>query len=251
MTSSPRLSANERRRSILKAAVPLFASNGFNGTTTKQIAAAASVSEALLYKHFPSKEAIYAELEEICLAKDKLTEKVIHLEKGTQTLVQLVYLMITTIYKGDARLRGEGITHSHLQRLMINSYLEDGAFARLFINHNLSDWQDLFSACMRQAIANGDMLDDWIQPSARWWLAHHVGVAIGILNMPEEEVISYGFPREQLLDQAVRFALRGMGLSDQAITKYHNQENLERFRDELFGEKAEPVTQTHVLKKDR
>lgn len=40
-------------------ATSLFAANGFTGTTTKQIAKAASISAALSCKHFPTKHALY------------------------------------------------------------------------------------------------------------------------------------------------------------------------------------------------
>ena len=69
MVPSTRLSAEARRLSILRAAIPIFAKKGFNGTTTKMIAQSAGVSEALLYRHFPSKEVIYRELQDICLQR--------------------------------------------------------------------------------------------------------------------------------------------------------------------------------------
>ena len=43
-----RLDSEARRRRIVDAALPLFARKGFAGTTTKEIAEAAEVSEALL-----------------------------------------------------------------------------------------------------------------------------------------------------------------------------------------------------------
>jgi TetR/AcrR family transcriptional regulator len=51
---------SERRRQILDAAAALFAESGFTGTTTRQIAAAVGISETLLFRHFPSKDALYA-----------------------------------------------------------------------------------------------------------------------------------------------------------------------------------------------
>ncbi len=54
-----RLPASERRAEILRSAFPLFASRGFAGTTTRDLAAAAGVSEPILYRHFPSKEALF------------------------------------------------------------------------------------------------------------------------------------------------------------------------------------------------
>ena len=49
-----------RRQLILAAAKRCFARNGFAGTTTKSVAAAAAISEGLLFKHFPSKAALEA-----------------------------------------------------------------------------------------------------------------------------------------------------------------------------------------------
>ena len=55
-----RQSSQERQASLIQAAATLFAKKGFNGTTTKEIARAAGVSEALVFKHFPTKRALYA-----------------------------------------------------------------------------------------------------------------------------------------------------------------------------------------------
>lgn len=55
-----RRSSQERQASLIQAAAQLFAKKGFNGTTTKEIARAAGISEALVFKHFPTKRALYA-----------------------------------------------------------------------------------------------------------------------------------------------------------------------------------------------
>jgi TetR/AcrR family transcriptional regulator len=49
-----------RRQQILDAASELFAQRGFAGTTTKRIASAAGTSETVLFRHFPTKEDLYA-----------------------------------------------------------------------------------------------------------------------------------------------------------------------------------------------
>jgi len=54
-----RMKGDERREQILATAVNLFSQNGFRGTTTKEIAQAAGVSEAMVFRHFASKEALY------------------------------------------------------------------------------------------------------------------------------------------------------------------------------------------------
>lgn len=55
-----RASGQERQASIIAAAASLFAQKGFNGTTTREIAKTAGISEALLFKYFPTKRALYA-----------------------------------------------------------------------------------------------------------------------------------------------------------------------------------------------
>jgi len=57
--STTRLPAEERRASLLSAACGLFASRGYHGTTTADLARAAGVTEPVLYRHFPSKRALY------------------------------------------------------------------------------------------------------------------------------------------------------------------------------------------------
>ncbi|MGH7258870.1 MAG: TetR/AcrR family transcriptional regulator [Nitrospiraceae bacterium] len=59
-TQLKRASSRDRHASLITAASSLFAARGFRGTTTKEIAKAAGVSEALVFKYFPTKRALYA-----------------------------------------------------------------------------------------------------------------------------------------------------------------------------------------------
>jgi TetR/AcrR family transcriptional regulator len=69
---SGRLSALDRRRQIMRAASGLFARRGYGGTTTREIAARAGINEALLFRHFPSKEKLYwTIIEEQCSARGR------------------------------------------------------------------------------------------------------------------------------------------------------------------------------------
>jgi AcrR family transcriptional regulator len=55
-----RLPAEERRRAIVQAALRVFASGSYAGSTTAEIAREAGVSEPVLYRHFPSKRDLWA-----------------------------------------------------------------------------------------------------------------------------------------------------------------------------------------------
>src|SRR5713226_8711821 len=97
-----RLDNQGRRRGIVEAAVPLFARKGFAGTTTKEIAEAAEVSEALLFKHFPTKAALYGAIQDFgCRIKEEALERLRLLEPSTPALVQMAYMMVHHIVRGD------------------------------------------------------------------------------------------------------------------------------------------------------
>ena len=58
-TSTIRLPASDRRRQLVETALDFFSRKGFGGTTTKEIAAAAGVTEAIIFRHFPTKSDLY------------------------------------------------------------------------------------------------------------------------------------------------------------------------------------------------
>jgi AcrR family transcriptional regulator len=54
-----RMAAGDRCEQILHGAMELFAEKGFRGATTREIAQHLGISEALMFKYFPTKEALY------------------------------------------------------------------------------------------------------------------------------------------------------------------------------------------------
>src|SRR5262245_21499831 len=59
MSPRRRLPGAQRRERILRASIRCFARRGFAGTSTRELASAAGISEAMLFKHFPGKDALY------------------------------------------------------------------------------------------------------------------------------------------------------------------------------------------------
>jgi TetR/AcrR family transcriptional regulator len=57
---APRMAAEDRREQIIEVAVRLFSQKGFRGATTKEIASAAGVNEAIIFRHFATKSDLYA-----------------------------------------------------------------------------------------------------------------------------------------------------------------------------------------------
>src|SRR5580692_4754342 len=64
MTATPtrmaaRMTGNDRRNQLIEVAIDLFSRKGFGGTTTREIAAAAGVTEAIIFRHFATKQDLY------------------------------------------------------------------------------------------------------------------------------------------------------------------------------------------------
>jgi AcrR family transcriptional regulator len=70
-TRRPRRPSAARRADVLTAARRLFAQRGFHATSTRELAQAADINDALLYRYFPSKDAILAALVDEAIAAFK------------------------------------------------------------------------------------------------------------------------------------------------------------------------------------
>jgi len=137
----------------LSAAKRCFAATAFAGTTTKSVAAAASISEGLLFKHFPTKSALYAEiLSEECAA-DPALHRLLELEPSTETLVVLIREMVHH-FQGVAEAPDQ--QEAQRLRLMLTSHLDDGEFARLIYAKIAKLIGPVFAASLERAVVAGD-----------------------------------------------------------------------------------------------
>jgi TetR/AcrR family transcriptional regulator len=53
------MQGTDRRRQLIETALDVFSRKGFDGATTKEIALEAGVTEAIIFRHFPNKQALY------------------------------------------------------------------------------------------------------------------------------------------------------------------------------------------------
>jgi AcrR family transcriptional regulator len=218
--STLRMTSDLRRQLILSAAKRCFARNGFAGTTTKSVAAAAAISEGLLFKHFPSKAALYAEiLAEECEADPDL----VHLlgqEPSTATLVELVCGMV-----GHFRELHEAPDQEEAQRLrlMVTSHLDDGEFARLLYGKIEDLIGSVFTTSLESAIAAGDASAIGHAPLNLFWFAHHTVLMAALVQLPAVPCLSYGDAAGHER-QLCQFILRGIGLNEAAIAFHLDRE---------------------------
>ena len=205
-----------RRQLILSAAKRCFARHGFSGTTTKSVAAAASVSEGLLFKHFPTKLALYAEiLTEACEA-DPALHRLLELEPSTQTLVVMIREMVRH-FQHVAEMPDQ--QEAQRLRLMISSQLDDGEFARLCYEKIGDLIGPVFTASLERAVFAGDATRIGCEPLNLFWFAHHTVLTATLSRLPAPPCLSYGRPAD-LERQLCEFILRGIGLNETAIASH-------------------------------
>jgi AcrR family transcriptional regulator len=210
-----RLDGDERRRAIVMAAVPLFARKGFAGTTTRELAEAADISEALLFRHFPSKRHLYGEILRLGCEGDPALARLATLEPSTTTLVRMIHYMVRYfLLAGDA----ERSARDSRLRLVLHSFLEDGEYARELFEEIFARVHPLFQASVEAAIAAGDVVAGAIASANRFWFGHHVAAMMAFVALPGRACIAYPGAAADLVEEASRFILRGIGMSDAVIT---------------------------------
>lgn len=218
---SERLSAEERRDAILAAALPIFADKGFDAVTTREVAEAAGVSEALLYRHFDSKRAMYDAIQHVCIVSARAeAQRIEALPDCTSTLILSVYAILRSIqlqpHQGDP-------AKVSAPRLAMRSLLTDGAFAREIFVTSEAAYRPKIERCIAGAIASGDIDNEHDPACLGMFFAHHLSVCMVMYRLPGD-ILQYpgGNDPEWLLDQSVRFVLRGIGLTRESIAAHYN-----------------------------
>lgn len=203
-----------RRNAIIDAALPLFAQKGFAATTTKEIAAAAAVSEALIFKHFDSKAALYEAILSRCLEDEPELKRLLALPASTDTLIQFVRAIVNH-FALDVPASPADLMVRH--RLMIRSFLEDGDYARLVYRWVAQHIEPAFRASLRAAIVAGDAVETPLSPGNALWLTEHLASMLATVQMPACPAVPHASAGPALAGQAIVFLLRGLGLKDEIV----------------------------------
>jgi len=199
-----RMPGEDRRRQLLGVAVESFARNGFSGTKTRDIAAAAGVSEAILFSHFASKEDLY---HAILDAKEAAS--------GTEQWFQEMEAL--------AERRDDRALFRSIARQLISSFRDDVAFHRLLLYASLEGHllADLFYE--RFGLPMGDFLGRYVAKRQKEGAFRECEPAAAVLFVMGATIhyamtrYIFGFgakkaaPREDvMLDQMVDLILGGL-----------------------------------------
>jgi AcrR family transcriptional regulator len=203
-----------RRRMIVENVTPVFAQKGFTGVTTKEIAEAAGVSEALVFRHFPTKAALYEEILKLgCLADPDLA-RLEALPPSTDTLVLMTYGMLWHLVLG---VLGDRQLMATRQRLVLHSMMEDGEYARVHFADVKRRILPTYTASLWAAAQAGDLAPGGPAPANALWFGCHVAAQIAYGRLSGQDAYPYQGDLNTVVTEAARFILRGIGLREQVV----------------------------------
>lgn len=127
------MAAEDRRRQLLDVAIDLFSKRGFGGTTTREIAQAAGVTEAIIFRHFATKQDLYAAIldhaTEVTGLDVWLAEVQEHMDRNDDAgLFRSIVSRIIEIHRTEPRF----------ERLMLHASLEGHELAVMHRNQIMS-----------------------------------------------------------------------------------------------------------------
>ena len=152
------MSGDERREQIITTAVELFSKHGFSGTTTKKIAEAAGVSEAIIFRHFTSKDELYE-----AILHDKICEGGEHQFPWEGNLELLAAMErgedVEVFYHLALRALEKYESDQDFMRLVFYSALENHDLAREFVHGFISRLYDLIGGYIEKRQTAGAIRD--------------------------------------------------------------------------------------------
>jgi AcrR family transcriptional regulator len=204
-----RLSADQRRKQLIDTATQLFATRGFSGTTTREIAAAAGVNEAIIFRFFPHKDDLYAAILESKSA-DARTDALVETLRTAADAGDDVAVVATVVHHIVDHLHRD----PEFLRLMLHSALEGHSFARQYRERHFAPLHAFLLAYV-----GARQEDGWFRPGdpealVRAILAVPVYHGLVEVLLPEDGV-TVG---PDVVDVYTRFILEGLRLSPSAPT---------------------------------
>ncbi len=177
-----------------------FARDGFRGTTVRALAARVGLSEAALYRYFPSKESLYAAIIDHKMAA-----------------VDLVAVLRPAAERGDDREFFGGLAREIFSRveadptflrLLTFSALEGHELAKPFFDSRVKRLREFVTEYIQRRIADGSFVETDPVIASRAFLGmvfDHLNVRL-VLGQTE----AYPQPLDEVADTFVSIFLRGL-----------------------------------------
>jgi TetR/AcrR family transcriptional regulator len=196
------MSGEERRKQLIEVAIDLFSKKGFGGTTTREIAASAGVTEAIIFRHFATKQDLYTAILDYKGSSTGVDKWIAEAEgfmarNDDEGLFRLIITKVLAANRTEARF----------ERLMIHAALEGHELAVMHHNEMTRAIGVRLAAYVESrqqagALQQGD-------PSAVLFAV----VGIGQFYALHKYMYQLGgeqIPDEQMIDSFVRILMHGL-----------------------------------------
>lgn len=152
-SGSGRMNAEDRRLQLLRVAVGLFSQRGFEGTTTKEIAHAAGVSEAMVFRHYATKQELYSAIldHKACSGDAMNPEQMVAdalKQKDDRAVFEQLALGALNHHEGDPEF----------QRLLLHAALEGHELAEMFFEKFIRRVYELLGGYITERQRDGAMV---------------------------------------------------------------------------------------------
>jgi len=143
------MAAVTRRHQIVAVAAGLFSQKGFRGTTTKEIADGAGVSEAIIFRHFATKDDLYRAI--LDYKVEQATERMqANLSEAASRKDDNAYF--GSLAYDMLEFHGKDRT---FMRLLLFSALEGHDLSEIFFNSTAREMKNRIRRYIKQRIADG------------------------------------------------------------------------------------------------
>jgi len=169
-----RLPAEKRKEQILKCAVKVFARNNYQSARVADIASEAGISEAAVYKYFPSKNAIYLKvLKHMSSRILTFWQEEINKEPNAYRALRnmgLTYFRRMSKHPDELRVQFQAIAEVENPEIL----------KRLHQDHQ--NYMDLINKVIQRGIQEGSFRKD-VNSAVLGWLFDGVGILMNMMNL--------------------------------------------------------------------
>jgi AcrR family transcriptional regulator len=221
ITNRIRVHSIARKAMILDAARRVFSNSGYDAARTRDIARLAGISEAMVYRHFSSKDVLYRAVLRKTIREQNESYALLRMsELDGRTLVRTLRFYFELATSEQETPIKEGF------RLLIASMAGDGSFASLVYRRAHRMMHASIARALDNARLCGDIVGKALATRNTSMFIEHVGTAVNAIAMSpamrETLVYPYAGDRETLVREAVWFCCRGVGFTDAAIARHYD-----------------------------
>ncbi|WOK36003.1 helix-turn-helix domain-containing protein [Sphingomonas sp. C3-2] len=208
----------DRRVLILAEAKSIFAAKGFDAATLQEIAKAAKISEALIYRHFPTKQGLYRAVLRLMIREQNANfADLALLERNTNGVLTTLAAFI------EACLTPQNTRQMESVRILFASLAGDGKYAQLIYRRAIRLTVPFLDEALAAARAAGDLVGDPISATNGTLFVDHIGSMIAAYRFTARTAHTHEGNDAELLRQAVTFCARGFGIREDCINRFFDE----------------------------